>query len=393
MTGWITKALFLAAWACAGAAQEPTHFPIVVGAVISQTGSQAPAAAEYRNGLQLWMEQVNAAGGLLARKVELRLKDDGSQAARAGPAYAELVTEGAHVLIGPYGSAATLTAAAEAERSRRIMLNAAGPSSQVHRRSPRYVFQTAPPYSAYAHGVIEVARAAGAHSLFIAARDDVASREMGEAALALAKARGFPQAQLALFAGSTEDFLPQLYQAMAMQADGWIGFGEARDAADMVKTFKLHGFVPRVLYARASLDERFLTLVGQDAEFVLGSKDYDAGLARDANRAFVAAYAAKWSRPPGSRAVAGYVAGTVLAEALRRAGAMDTEKLRAELARMELHTLLGRYRVDATGAQVGMKPPVMQIVKGRPSTVWPPELAERRALAAFPAWNEREVMR
>lgn len=388
MTGWITR-LLLAGWLCAAWAQET----VVVGSVISQTGSQASGAAEYRNGLQLWAEQVNAAGGLLGRKVELRLKDDGSQAARAGPAYADLIREGAHVLVGPYGSAATLTAAAEAERARRVMLNAAGLSSQVHRRSPRYVFQTAPPYAAHADGVVELARAAGVQSLFIAARDDVASREMGEAALALAKAHGFPQAQLAVFAGSTEDFLPELYQAMAMQADGWIAFGETRDAADMVKTFKQHGFVPRILYARASLDERFLALVGQDAEFVLGSKDYDPGAARDGNRAFVAAYAAKWSRPPGSRAGAAYAAGTVLAEAVRRSGSLDSEKLRAELARMEFDTVLGRYRVDATGAQVGMKPPVMQIVKGRASTVWPPELADRGTLAAFPAWSEREVMR
>lgn len=365
----------------------------MVGAVISQTGSQAGAAAEYRNGLQLWTEEVNAAGGLLGRKVELRLEDDGSQAARAGPAYAELIKTGAHVLIGPYGSAATLTAAAEAERARRVMLNAAGPSSQVHRRSPRYLFQAAPPYTAHADGVIELARAAGIQSLFIAARDDVASREMGEAALALAKARGFPQAHLAIFAGSTEDFLPELYQAMAMQADGWIAFGETRDAADMVKTFKRHGFVPRLFYARSSLDERFLTLVGQDAEFVLGSKDYDPGFARDGNRAFVAAYAAKWSRAPGSRAGAAYAAGTVLAEAVRRAGSLEAERLRVELARMELDTVLGRYRVDAAGAQVGMKPPVMQIVKGRASIVWPAELAERGTLAAFPAWTEREVMR
>ena len=388
MIGWITRAV-LFAWACAALAQEP----IVVGAVISQSGSQAPAAADYRNGLQIWSEQVNAAGGLLGRKIELRLKDDGSQAARAGPAYAELIAGGAHVLVGPYGSAATLTAAAEAERSRRVLLNAAGSSSQVHRRAPRYVFQTAPSYSAYAEGVIEVARAAGVQSVFIAARDDVASREMGEAALALAKAGGFTQAQLAVFAGSTEDFLPELYQAMAINADGWVGFGEVRDAADMVKTLKRHGYVPRVLFARASADERFIELVGQDAESVLGSRDYDPGYLRDGNRAFVTAYAAKWSRQPGARAAAGYAAGTVLAEAVRRAGAVDTEKLRGVLATMQVETVLGRYRVDGTGAQIGMKPAVVQIVKARPQPVWPAELADSRAVASFPAWEEREVFR
>ena len=128
-------------------AQTP---PLVVGAVVSQTGSHAAAAVEYQRGLMLWRDEVNASGGLLGRAVELRILDDGSEAVRAGSGYAELIAAGAEVLIGPYGSAATLTAAAEAERARRVLLNAAGPSSQVHKRSPRYVFQTLAPYSAYA---------------------------------------------------------------------------------------------------------------------------------------------------------------------------------------------------------------------------------------------------
>src|SRR5690349_24852848 len=37
------------------------------------------------------------------------------------------------------------------------------------------------------------------------------------------------------------DFLPQLYKALGSQAQGWIAFGEVRDAADMVKTLKRQG--------------------------------------------------------------------------------------------------------------------------------------------------------
>src|SRR5437868_9332724 len=149
------------------AAAQPK--PLVVGAVISHSGMHAAAAAEYQNGLLLWRDQVNDAGGLLDRAVELRVLDDGSEAVRAGAAYAELIAGGAEVLIGPYGSAATLMAAAEAERARRVMLNAAGPSSQVHKRSPRYVFQTGAPYSAYAEGPIALAREMQVDSLFILA--------------------------------------------------------------------------------------------------------------------------------------------------------------------------------------------------------------------------------
>ena len=86
MTGWITSALLFAGMLSCAGAQESA---VVVGAVISQTGSHAAAAADYRKGLLLWAEEVNAAGGVLGRRVELRIEDDGSEAARAGSAYAQ----------------------------------------------------------------------------------------------------------------------------------------------------------------------------------------------------------------------------------------------------------------------------------------------------------------
>ena len=397
MTGWITSAfaLFLVAPLAAAqeAAQVPARVPIVVGAAISETGAHAGAAADYRKGLVLWHEEINAGGGLLGRKVELRLVDDGSEAARAGRAYAALLEGGAQVLIGPYGSAATLTATAEAERTRRVLLNAAGPSGQVHKRSPQYVFQTSPNYAAYVQGVLELARQAGVEAPIVLGRDDAASREMTEAALAQAAKYGFRHVELALYAGTNNDFLPQLYEAMAVQADAWIAFGEARDGADMVKTLKRHGFVPKILYARASADPRFIALIGQDAEYVLGSEDYDARFARPGNAQFVKAFRTRWSSPPGTMAAAAYNAGKVLAAAAARAGSVEPAKLRAALAELEMDTIFGRYRVDKTGAQVGMEPAVVQIVKGRAQPVWPADLAGGRKPAPFLPWADREVLR
>ena len=391
MTGWITSALVLAAALSSAAAQEK---PLVVGAVISETGSHAAAAADYRKGLVLWGDEVNAAGGLIGRRIELRLKDDGSEAARAGVAYAELISGGAEVLIGPYGSAATLTGAAEAERSRRVLLNAAGPSGLVHKRSPRYVFQTAPSYTAYAEGVITAAREARTESLFIVARDDAASREMAEAAQAQARRLGIGRVELEIYSAGTVDFLPQLYRAMGVHADAWFAFAEARDGADMVKTLKRHGYVPRIFYLRSSVDPRFISYVGQDAEFTLGSKGYDARFPTPGNASFVKAFSAKWSAPPGALAAAAYAAGTVLAEALRRTGTADGAKLRSTLATMETDTVLGRYRVDpSNGAQIGMKPAITQIVRGRAQPIWPEALAGERALAPFVSWTERQVLR
>src|SRR5258708_25893359 len=108
MTGWITSALILAAALSSAVAQES---PLLVGAVVSQSGAHAPAAADYRKGLLLWADEVNAAGGVLGRRVELRIEDDGSGAARPGTPYPQLVKQGAAMLLGPSRSPPAPTAA------------------------------------------------------------------------------------------------------------------------------------------------------------------------------------------------------------------------------------------------------------------------------------------
>src|SRR5438477_4319137 len=140
MTSWITSLLVLALAASAHAQGKP----IVVGTVVSKSGVNADLAVGYAKGIQLWETQVNAAGGLLGRPVEVRMLDDGSDALRAGQLYRQLIREsGADALIGPFGSAATKVASAEAERERKVMVNGAGPARVVHEGPSRFLFQTA----------------------------------------------------------------------------------------------------------------------------------------------------------------------------------------------------------------------------------------------------------
>src|SRR5678810_593530 len=144
MTSWITSVLLFGCVALAYAQGKP----IVVGAVVSQSGVNADLAAGYAKGIQLWEAQVNATGGLLGRPVELKMLDDGSDAVRSGMLYRQLIREsGADVLIGPYGSAATKVASGEAERERKVMVNGAGPAQVVHEGPTRFLFQTGSAYA------------------------------------------------------------------------------------------------------------------------------------------------------------------------------------------------------------------------------------------------------
>lgn len=375
--------------AAAAAADEP---PIVVGAVVSQTGSQAPLADGYGKALRLWQDEINAAGGLLGRKIELRMRDDHSEAARAGPAYAELVAGGADLLVGPYGSAATLVAAGEGERTRHVLGNGAGASARVYKRPQRWVFQTLAAYASYGEGVLELAREARLSRLYILARNDSASVEMADAARSRALKLGFTVPELQVYSGS-EDLEPLIAKAAAANVEAWIAFGEMRDAADTVIAMKAAGYAPRFFYLRAGADARFIERVGQDAEFTLASEAYDPAWPTPYNAAFAKAYAARWGRAPDAAAAQGYAAATVLARAVEHVGSLDQEKLRAALAGMEIGTVLGTYKVGADGSQVGIKPAVVQIVRGRPAVLWPVELRSDARLQPYPPWKERTLLK
>ena len=389
MTSWITRLFLVAAlWAACASAQPP----VVVGTVVSTTGAQAAAAEGYRRALLLWEEEVNGRGGLLGRRVELRLRDDASQAVRAGREYEKLAQE-ADAFIGPYGSAATLMGAAVAERAPLAMMNGGGPARTVHKRAPQYLFQSAVPYASYGVGVLELAKAAGLTRALILGRDDPRSRDMAEATTELARKNGFSVTE-ATYSGANADFAAHVKAAQAADAQAWIAFGEAREAAEMVRTFKRLDYAPALFFARGAAEPEFIELVGQDAEFSLGALEYDARLATPGNAAFAKAYAARWAAPPGASAASGYAAATVLEAAVRKAGTLEPAKLRATLAGLEVGTVLGNYRVDpANGSQAGIRAPVVQILTGRPAVVWPRELETANALLPYPRWDERSLLK
>jgi branched-chain amino acid transport system substrate-binding protein len=340
--------------------------PVVVGATVSRTGNLADLAADLPKGLLLWQEEVNAAGGLLGRQVELVLLDDRSEALDVPGLYQKLIEEHrADLLVGPFGSAATLGAAGTAERARRVMLNATGATRAMQRARNRFVFQIPAPFGEYGRAAMELVQRQGLQRVFIIARDDPTSREMGSRA-------GEEAARLKLQAGVVEgyaaglrEFAPYIERARKAGAEAWVAFGLPQDAAEMVKGMRKLGFAPPLFLAQGAADPAFIRLVGQDAEGAYGLSAYETHAATPGNAEFVAAFTKRWSAGPRPVAAQAYAAGKVLEAAVKQAGSLDQEKLRAALSALDFATPLGRYKVDQGGAQIGATPLVLQVRKGR----------------------------
>lgn len=367
--------------------------PVVIGAVVSQSGILADLAADLRKALLLWQEDANAAGGLLGRRVELRLLDDRSESGSVRALYEQLIRDDhADLLVGPLGSAATLGAAAAAEGERRVLLNTSGAARAAQRAGFRYVFQVPAPFREYGTAALELARRMDYRRVLIVARNDPVAREMAYGALAASPALGL-QATLELYAPRTEDFAPILGKARASGAQAWITFGLATDAAQMVKDFRRLAYAPAMFVAQGAADTQFVKQLGQDAEQAMGLSPWERTLRTRGNSRFVEGYLRKWSAEPTALAAQGYAAGKVLEEAVRRAGSLEQEALRAALAALRTETPLGGYEVDHHGGQRAARPLLVQIQKGRREIVWPESFATAKWQLPYPRWEERGILR
>jgi len=205
--------------------------------------------------------------------------------------------------------------------------------------------------------------------------------------------RGVSASPVQSFPLDTLEFDDFVSEAKVQNAHAWIAFGSARDAANMVISFKRLGYTPSMFVARGAEQAEFITRVGQDAEYAIGIAAWTPTLRTPGNAAFVQAYRAKWSAEPDLAAAQGYSACRVLEVAVRRAGSVDSERLRATLERLETETPLGRYRTaPGTGRQIAAQAVLVQILKGRGEIIWPPALATARAVLPYPRWDQRTLM-
>ncbi len=91
------------------AAAAPSGDPVVIGAIVSATGPGGALGEQERNVLEMMQEQLNAAGGVLGRPVEIVIADDKSDPKEAVTAVNRLVDqEKAVAIIGSTISSSTL---------------------------------------------------------------------------------------------------------------------------------------------------------------------------------------------------------------------------------------------------------------------------------------------
>ena len=118
--------------ATGSASSSSSSGPITIGASLSLTGDFSADGQAYKQGYNLWVKDVNAAGGILGRQVKLTILDDQSDPNQVVTNYQTLInTDHVDLTFGPFSSLLTAPASAVAARNGYAFVEGAGGAPTV----------------------------------------------------------------------------------------------------------------------------------------------------------------------------------------------------------------------------------------------------------------------
>ena len=144
------------------APEPPTGEPIKIGILTSLTSNFAPWGIQVRDGAQLGVQEINAAGGVDGRPLELVMEDDQNNAEEAAPAYERLVEEGVIAIGGIISSSVGGATAPLAESNQIPTFLVKSGDEKILTPDTRFMFRTCLPAAPMVAGpIIEYAQQNG----------------------------------------------------------------------------------------------------------------------------------------------------------------------------------------------------------------------------------------
>ncbi len=127
--------------ACAGGTQGGGNAPIKIGVIYNVTGAQASLDVPSYNGAKLAAKEINAAGGVLGRQIQIVFYDGKSDATVIGNAATQLVeTDKVVAMMGFSDSDMTLAAAPIAAKAGIVFVTSGATSPKLPDQVPDYLF-------------------------------------------------------------------------------------------------------------------------------------------------------------------------------------------------------------------------------------------------------------
>ncbi len=371
----------------------PAHAqaPIKVGASLSLTGTYAQPGSYQKEGYELCADHVNAKGGLLGRKIEFVFYDDQSMPATGVRLYEKLITEDkVDAVMGPYSSPITEAVANVSEKYQKVMVSPLAATTSIFKKGRKYIFMVISPAEAYLDGLVDMAAKRGLKTIAVINEDTLFTKASAVGVAEIAKKKGMQVVFQEAYPKGNTDFSALLTKLKAANPDVIAASTYFDDAVAITRQMKELNVNAKMYGVTVGGDlPKFYELLKQNAEYVYGATQWEGNLPYPGQKEFVDSYQKKFGHEPVYHSAAGYAGCVIYGEAVKRAGTLDSDKVRDQLLKLETRTFFGDYRVDGDGFQIAHKMVMFQWQDGKKVTVWPDDLANGKPRYPTPGWGQR----
>jgi branched-chain amino acid transport system substrate-binding protein len=340
--------------------------PIIVGASLSLTGDFSADGQAFMKGYELWAHDVNAAGGLHGRQVQLRILNDASSPTQVVTNYTKLIaSDHVDLTFGPFSSLLTTPASAVAARNGYAFIEGAGGAPTV--------FTT--PANQQVHNVFDVslpivdemvpftdwvkslpASQRPATAAYPMAQDPFADPPVLLTQHTLQQA-GVKTVYSKIFPAEVPDYAPAANNVASSGAQLVVlGSTDVPTVGAFMKAFQQQHYNPKIFIAAAGPDQgtAFTSAVGtSNASGMMVPNGWYPGSANPQSMKMVASYIAKYGGDPSginADVAEAYSVGQVAAQAVLATGGTDNAKIITYLhSGVTLQSVQGPVKFDSLG--------------------------------------------
>jgi len=301
--------------------------PIKIGHLIPQSGFLSPMGEYMINAAKLAAEEINAAGGVLGRQLQLVAEDDMNPGVAVQKATKLIQQEKVDALLGTVSSAVCLAVMEVADRSKMLLVNTGSNSDEIRgKRCNYYTFSVEGSNSQYVNTIGRYLIKQKQYKRWYFLTSDYAfGHDLLRVSRTLLKKMGGAEIGSELIPTGTTDFSSYLLKVRNTKPDVVFQNLAGTDQTNFMKQYAEFGMTTEV--AGGLIDTLLMWPVGVGA--ITGSFPllwwYD--LPYEETKRFLAAFTKKYGKPPENQAWGDYYSTKAIAQAMQQAGTTDSKKV------------------------------------------------------------------